>query len=871
MPKLLKLRMNPRSLLMLIAVSFSMLTTVQAQNENFDLAGQRSEVQLVNPVPGEKRAHQEFVINPTPRYMRLTGEGSVDIGNGIKAIVPKADSLHNYLEDMYFLPILCKCSDLYSKGFPLEATYGEVPTEHEVQNVSGAYSLKISKNGIQIIGYDDAGIFYAIQTLRLIMDNPAAKDGKSLPCLEVVDSPTFPYRGVVEGFYGTPWSHKVRLSLIDFYGKYKLNTYIYGPKDDPYHSSPNWRLPYPDAERKNIKELVEACRKNRVDFVWAIHPGKDIKWNEEDYQNLVHKFELMYADGVRSFAIFFDDIEGEGTNPEKQVELLNRLTEEFVKPKGDVSPLIVCPTDYSKLWAKAGEDGPLSIYGRKLDPSIRVFWTGDVVCSDVTRATLDWVNSRIKRPAFFWWNYPVTDYVRNLMLQGPVYGLDTSLTSKDMCGFVSNPMEHGEASKLALYSVADYSWNASDYNPIDSWERGLEVMMPCIKSAYRTFAIHSSDTETGYRRDESWETETFRLADYTQEKRDKLYNEFDSVALAPAEIEAGCTDSLLLVELRPWLKEFGKLGVRGQNAIDLMDLYRAGGDKRFWNAYVRNCMTAEDRKEYEAHKSGTMKLQPFYEQAMADLADAFYERLTGEKAFRLQAIGTYPNVRTTQTNMMLDGDTATFYTSGVSQKAGDWVGVALPELTTLRKVHILQGRNSKDDTDFFDHAALEYSVDGKTWQPLLDDLRNQYDILWRGDPVQARYIRLRRLDSERTNWASIREFSVFPATKKSVNYAKNSSNPVNLAKAFDHQLTTFFHSPGAFSFDVPKKTISCTLLLSVPEGGSVILRQYDKHNNVRSETTTTDSFINLNIVKGVTHIGVVGTADVNEIILKEKH
>ena len=57
----------------------------------------------------------------------------------------------------------------------------------------------------------------------------------------------------------------------------------------------------------------------------------------------------------------------------------------------------------------------------------------------------------------------------------------------------------------------------------------------------------------------------------------------------------------------------------------------------------------------------------------------------------------------------------------------------------------------------------------------------------------------------------------------------------------------------------------------MPEGGSVILRQYDKHNNVRSETTTTDSFINLNIVKGVTHIGVVGTADVNEIILKEKH
>ena len=104
----------------------------------------------------------------------------------------------------------------------------------------------------------------------------------------------------------------------------------------------------------------------------------------------------------------------------KQVELLNRLTHEFVQQKKDVSPLIVCPTDYSKLWANPSPQGALSIYGRALDPSVKVFWTGDVVCSDVTHETLDWVNQRIQRPAFFWWNYAVTDYVRHIVLQGPV-------------------------------------------------------------------------------------------------------------------------------------------------------------------------------------------------------------------------------------------------------------------------------------------------------------------------------------------------------------------------------------------------------------------------------------------------------------------
>lgn len=82
------------------------------------------------------------------------------------------------------------------------------------------------------------------------------------------------YRGVVEGFYGTPWSHKVRMSLIDFYGQNKMCDYLYGPKDDPYHSSPYWRQPYPAQEAQNIRELVDCAKRNRVNFIWAIHPEK---------------------------------------------------------------------------------------------------------------------------------------------------------------------------------------------------------------------------------------------------------------------------------------------------------------------------------------------------------------------------------------------------------------------------------------------------------------------------------------------------------------------------------------------------------------------------------------------------------------------
>lgn len=78
-----------------------------------------------------------------------------------------------------------------------------------------------------------------------------------------------------------------------------MNVYIYGPKDDPYHRTPNWRKPYPAREGEELKVLVNRAKENNVIFYWAIHPGQDIRWNEEDRSLLLQKFESMYQLGVR--------------------------------------------------------------------------------------------------------------------------------------------------------------------------------------------------------------------------------------------------------------------------------------------------------------------------------------------------------------------------------------------------------------------------------------------------------------------------------------------------------------------------------------------------------------------------------------------
>lgn len=827
-----------------------------AQEAEFDLSSQRLEIQQVLPVPGKKIDHQGIIINPTPHKLTVDRNNMLDMTSGLVL----KDKQDKFSQDLGFLT-------LAKKGVKLTIDFGKkAALKQGVKEVSGAYAMHIDKKGISIVGYDERGAFYGIQTLRQLMESPIAQN-KQLPYLDINDYPDLPNRGVVEGFYGTPWSHQVRMSLIDFYGKFKMNTYLYGPKDDPFHSCPNWRLPYPEKEAQNIKELVEACKRNRVDFVWAIHPGQDIKWNEEDYQNLVNKFNWMYDLGVRDFAIFFDDISGEGTNPVKQTELLNRLTDEFVKVKGDVSPLTVCPTDYSKLWANPTPQGSLAIYGNTLNPDIKIFWTGDVVCSDLTPETMEWINSRIKRPAYYWWNYPVQDYVRNFILQGPAYGLDTSLTKDDVCGVISNPMEHGEASKLALYGVADYAWNIANYNPIDNWERGLNELAPEAKDAYRTFAIHSCDTENGYRRDESWETKTFRIANWNDAAAQALKAEFEKIEKVPAEMEQGCENKALLQELRPWLVEFGKLGTRGKHTIELGQIFRSGkSDADFWSKYIHNLMSKEDRKNYEAHKSGTLKLQPFYENAMDDMSHEFLKKLLGSTPKDYKGIGSFGNSGTILTKLMLDNDTTTFYTSGIGQKDGDWIGVDLRDVRDVTEVSILQGRNSVDDVDYFDHAILECSADGKTWTPLIGELTKQYVINWKGDAIKARYVRLKRLDSERKNYASVRSFDVNPLHAENLGFKLEAENPLQAVYAFDQNLATSYQVAQSISFEVPQGVKAYTLLMN-ELSSPLKIKQFDKKGNLLSETTVSSPYFKLELTNDkVTKVSLEGKAEIFEVI-----
>lgn len=441
------------------------------------------------------------------------------------------------------------------------------------------YYLAVNGREIVVAGNDRRGLYYGLRTLEQLLEQACEND--SLPKVEITDWPDVAVRGVVEGFYGTPWSHEARMSLIDFCSDHKLNTYIYGPKNDRYHRA-RWRQPYPDAEARQLRSLVVYAHEKEVDFVWAVHPGDDIKWNEEDRDKLVDKLESMYQLGVRAFAVFFDDI-GKGKNAAEQVELLNYINRNFIQAKGDVRPLIMCPSDYNhSRWHP--ETAYLETLGEKLDADIHIMWTGDRALSDITADNLTWVQTIIKRKPYIWWNFPVTDFSNDRILMGEVSGITPAIQT-DASAFVSNPMEYAEASKLALFSVANYTWNVNAYDAKASWLEGIRSLLPDAAEAFACFCRHSS--ATGEAHFPKAESECIRPAadrfvkQYTQsgnwqaEDMQTLKDEFDQMALAADELKLSESNPTLTHEITPWITAFGLWAQMGQEALALAEVAKA--------------------------------------------------------------------------------------------------------------------------------------------------------------------------------------------------------------------------------------------------------------------------------------------------------
>ena len=69
--------------------------------------------------------------------------------------------------------------------------------------------------------------------------------------------------GVIEGFYGRPWTEAQRIEMMDWIAAAGMNLYVYAPKDDVKLRA-RWREPYTDAE---MAALARGSIKHRSLFL----------------------------------------------------------------------------------------------------------------------------------------------------------------------------------------------------------------------------------------------------------------------------------------------------------------------------------------------------------------------------------------------------------------------------------------------------------------------------------------------------------------------------------------------------------------------------------------------------------------------------
>lgn len=295
----------------------------------------------------------------------------------------------------------------------------------------------------------------------------------------IADYPSLPERGIVEGFYGTPWNHADRLSILRFESQHAMNVYYYAPKDDPYHRK-LWREPYPPAPAAKLRELVHTSRANFVDFCFAISPGLSMTYSSEaDFSTLVNKLESVGKLGVSCYALFLDDVPQALQNPADQAQfktlaqahafVINKLYK-VLKSQSARNRLTVTPTVYTGAW---GSRDYIQELGASVDPGVALVWTGpDVASPAITLAQARAWGAYLLRPPLVWDNFPVNDGRRWRLHLGPLRGRDAELPGA-IAGLFSNPMNQARASLLPLETVADYLWNARGYDPEQSHTHAL--------------------------------------------------------------------------------------------------------------------------------------------------------------------------------------------------------------------------------------------------------------------------------------------------------------------------------------------------------------------------------------------------------------
>lgn len=372
----------------------------------------------------------------------------------------------------------------------------------------------------------------------------------------------FEVRGVIEGFYGMPWSADARRRVIAFLARHGMNAYVYAPKDDPYHRR-RWREPYPDDQLAALLALHEQCAGIGVRFGFAISPGLDFQPDSaSDRDALWAKLEPFAHAGVDWFVLAFDDIpleEGAGrSHGELAGWLRGRLPVD--------ARVSLVPTDY----VGSARSPYLDELADALPAGTDLMWTGSTVVPATITASeaRDRVAATGGFPLLIWDNYPVNDAFMDASLHlGPLRGRDPELVDV-AAGLLANPMTQPLASMIPLSTVAAYLGDPAGYDPEAAWDDATADVALELGAEPRPIAVLAAACSASRLVEPDDDHLSALLTMYDLDPT-TVVDTFEAV-FADAESLPDSLPGDLLDEVRPWAEQAAREAGTGRAALSVL-------------------------------------------------------------------------------------------------------------------------------------------------------------------------------------------------------------------------------------------------------------------------------------------------------------
>jgi hypothetical protein len=250
--------------------------------------------------------------------------------------------------------------------------------------------------------------------------------------------------GVIEGYYGTPWTFDERARCIDELARHGGNAYVWAPKSEPRHRD-RWDEPFTADELDGFASL--ANRSPDVMVSVGLTPGA-----QATVDQVAAKVHPVLESGCKGVTLCFDDL------PVLEAATHHRTLANHIAEDTGVAVWVV-PTHYAGHHGSPYLDALLD----GLRDDILVMWTGEHVVNDTI--TADTADARrgvtADRAPLLWDNTPVNDALMTSLLHiGPYIGRDDDLRDS-LSGLLINPMESLTASLPTLMSALAW-WHGRD-------------------------------------------------------------------------------------------------------------------------------------------------------------------------------------------------------------------------------------------------------------------------------------------------------------------------------------------------------------------------------------------------------------------------